>query len=324
MSIGKQLPFVPRKFDPFLGGEWIGNAVSYGFYRKGQAPGIRGPSETEILEDLGIISRYWKLIRVYGSDDDSERLLKVIEHNNIPVKVMLGVWLENESSDRGRRKENLKEAEKGIELGNRYPGIITAINVGNETQIPWSAHRMKQKSLLNYIRMVRSNTDQPVTTADDYNFWNKEGSKEIADEIDFIVTHIYALWNGKSLDEALDWMDRIYYQEVKAMHPNKEIIIGETGWATDYDRAKTGPGQQASLIKGEVSGEAQGKYLVQHYDWVMKNRITTFLFEAFDEPWKGGGDSTGPHEVEKNWGVFYENRRPKESFSQLLDHLKRT
>jgi len=321
MSNSKQDPFILRKYDSFIGSEWIGNAVSYGFYRKGQAPGIKGPSETEILEDLGIISRYWKFIRVYGSDDDSERLLKVIERNNIPVKVMLGVWLENESSDRGRKKENLKEAEKGIELGNKYPGIITAINVGNETQISWSAHRMKQESLLNYVRMVRSNTDLPVTTADDYNFWNKEGSKEIAGEIDFIVTHIYALWNGKSLDEAIDWVDRVYFREIKAMHPDKDIVIGETGWATDYERTKTGPGQQASLINGEVSIEAQAKYLARHYDWVMKNRITTFLFEAFDEPWKGGGDDTGPHEVEKNWGVFYENRQPKESFSKFLKYL---
>ena len=321
MSNSKQDPFIPRKFDPFFGSEWIGNAVSYGFYRKGQAPGMKGPSEKEILEDLNIISQYWRLIRLYGSDGDSERVLKVIRDHKIPIKVMLGVWLENETKNRGRKKENLREARKGIELGNRYSDIVAAINVGNETRISWSHHRMQQHTLLNYIRIVRNNTDLPVTTADDYNYWNKTDSKEIADEIDFIVTHIYALWNGKTLEEAFEWMERIYFHEVKAMHPDKEIIIGETGWATDYDRSKTGPGQQASLIKGEVSDEAQGKYLVQHYEWVDKNRVTTFLFEAFDEPWKGGGDATGPHEVEKHWGVFYENRRPKESFQKLLIHL---
>ena len=324
MSNSKQDPFVPRKFDSFFGSEWIGNAVSYGFYRKGQAPGMKGPAEQEILDDLNIISQHWKLIRLYGSDMDSERVLKVIKENNIPVRVMLGVWLENETDDPERRKENAGEADKAIELANEYPGIVTSINVGNETRVFWSQHRIEQHILIDYIRRVRNKTSVPVTTADDYSYWLSPESREVADETDFIVAHIYSLWNGKTLDDAIEWMDRIYFRELKVLYPGKEIVIGEAGWATDFDRSKTGPGQQADLIKGEVSMEAQGDYLIQLNDWVNKSRVTTFLFEAFDEPWKGGGDSTGPHEVEKNWGVFYENRKPKESFSKLLNHLKRT
>jgi hypothetical protein len=38
----------------------------------------------------------------------------------------------------------------------------------------------------------------------------------------------------------------------------------------------------------------------------------TFVFEAFDEPWKGSPD---PHEPEKHWGLFYENRNPKMALS---------
>lgn len=324
MSNSKQDPFVTRKFDPFFGSEWIGNAVSYGFYRKGQAPGMKGPAEKEILEDLNIISKYWKLIRIYGSDKDSERVLNLIKEHSIPVKVMLGVWLENETGDPERREENIREVNTGIKLANKYTGIIAVISVGNETRVSWSQHKMEQHILIDYIRRARNNTSVPVTTADDYSFWLSPESREVADETDFIVAHIYALWNGKALGEAIDWMDGVYFRELKVMHPDKEIVIGEAGWATDYEKSKTGPGQQASLIRGEVNMEAQAKYLEQHYNWVMKNRITTFLFEAFDEPWKGGGDATGPHEVEKHWGVFYENRQPKESFSKLLHHLKRS
>ena len=102
----------------------------------------------------------------------------------------------------------------------------------------------------------------PITVADDYNYWNKPESKQVADEIDFIVAHIYALWNGKTLDNAIEWMDSVYFKQVKAMHPNKEIAIGETGWATNYNPNKTGPGEQGSLIKGEVSISAQEEYLL--------------------------------------------------------------
>ena len=116
-------------------------------------------------------------------------------------------------------------------------------------------------------------------------------------------------------------MDTIYFQEVKTMHPDKEIAIGETGWATNYDPHKLGPGEQGTLIKGAVSVEAQEKYLIQLNNWLNKKQITTFLFEAFDEPWKGGGESAGPNEVEKHWGVYYENRTPKESFSKYLKEI---
>ena len=43
----RQEPFITREFDPYLNGKWIGKAISYGFYRKGQAPGIKGPSESK-------------------------------------------------------------------------------------------------------------------------------------------------------------------------------------------------------------------------------------------------------------------------------------
>ena len=32
------------------------------------------------------------------------------------------------------------------------------------------------------------------------------------------------------------------------------------------------------------------------------------MFEAFDEPWKGGNN---PLEAEKNWGIFKVDRTPK-------------
>jgi exo-beta-1,3-glucanase (GH17 family) len=318
LIIERQDPFITREFDPYLNGKWIGNAISYGCYRKGQAPGLKGPSESEILQDLKIILNHWNLIRVYGSDKDSERILKVIRKNNLPIKVMLGVWLENETKFPKRKPENIKQVLNAIKLGNEYSDIISAINVGNETQVFWSAHKMETASLINYLRTVRNNTSVPVTTADDYNFWNKPISKPVASEVDFIVVHVYPLWNGKALENSIEWMSNIFFNEIKKFHPDKTLVLGEIGWATDYDATKMGEGQQGSLIKGEVSLAAQEKFLLKLSEWLDENQVTTFLFEAFDEPWKGGGETSGPNEIEKNWGVFYENRTPKESFKNYL------
>lgn len=303
-------PFSLRPFHPYIGDDWIGNAAAYGCYRRGQAPGVEGPDRRQILEDLQIISKYWHLIRVYNADDDTENILKVIRKHKLPVKMMLGVWLANEEDHSEVQASNIRNTLRSIELANEYNDIVIAVNVGNETQVFWSAHRMNPDNLIRYIRAVRNHVNVPVTTADDYNFWNKPESRAVAAEVDFITTHMHPVWNGKQVEESFEWAGEIY-DGLSEFHPGREFIIGEIGWATDYNADKTGDGQQGALIKGEMSAAAQARYLKLHHEWVNEKRIPTFIFEVFDEPWKGGGVDTPPHEVEKHWGVFDENRRPK-------------
>jgi glucosylceramidase len=309
----------PFKLRPFYPGEKT-QAISYGPYRKGQAPGVKGPSEAQILEDLNILKAHWELIRIYGADADAKRILQVIEDYQLPIRVMQGVWLENETNNPEKKAANKEQVENAIILANRYPQIIAGITVGNESQVFWSWHRMDMQDLIRHIRTVRHFTKAPVSTADDFNFWNKPESKAVADEIDFIVTHIYPLWNGKTLKNAITWLDSTYRLDVKKMHPNKHIVLGEIGWATRYDPTKKGDGQQGTLIKGKVGYEAQTQFLKELTAWSEKNKMTTFYFEAFDEPWKGGGEASGPDEVEKHWGLYYENRLPKPSFSSFLEN----
>ena len=318
----KENPFQPRQFNPYLNDQWIGNAISYGCYREGQEPGKKGPTKAEILEDLNIISKYWNLIRVYNADDDAERVLEVIVENKLPIKMMLGIWLSNEVKHPEQKAGNITNVLRGIELANRFKDVIVGVNVGNEAQVFWSWHKMNMDNQIRYVRAIRNNTTVPVTIADDYNFWNKPEATRMAAELDFIVTHIYPLWNGKTLDTAIPWMDSTF-KDIQRRYPEKQIVLGETGWATTYNPEKTGDGEQGSLIKGDVGLEAQATYLKLHNEWVNANKITTFLFEAFDEPWKGGGASSPPNEVEKHWGVFYENRTPKESFQQYLEHMQK-
>ncbi len=310
-------PFRIRQFNPKLDGKWIGKAVSYGFYRKGQAPGVQGPSKEEILQDLKIIGNHWNLIRVYNADEDTRKILEVIRDNNLPIKVMLGIWLDNEEERPQIKASNIANLLKGIELTNAFPNQIMAVNVGNETQVFWSGHRLDTQTLIRYIRILRSSTSVPVTTADDYNYWNKPPSVSLANELDFITLHAYPLWNGLTLETAFSWLDNTL-AEVQAIHPHNTLILGEIGWATNYDSLKKGEGQQGTLIKGEVGLAAQERFLTLLDSWINSRKVCTFLFEAFDEPWKGGGESSPPNEIEKNWGVYYENRLPKQSFTNYL------
>ena len=42
--------------------------------------------------------------------------------------------------------------------------------------------------------------------------------------------------------------------------------------------------------------------------WLRASGNTAFLFEAFDENWKGSSD---PADVEKHWGLHRADRTPK-------------
>ncbi len=313
----REEPFVTRPFVPYPVEVLNGRAVAYGCFREGQAPWGPLPGREEIQEDLTIISRYWQLIRVYNADSVTELMLSVIREKQLPIRVVLGVWLEGEQDRPEQKKLNIINTLYCLKLAQQYPELIVAISVGNETRVDWATHTMEQSNLIRYIRAVRSVVTTPVTTADDYNYWNKPESREVAAEVDFIFTHAHPLWNGKQLDNSIEWLNQTL-EEVQNLHPTHKLVLGETGWATRYNSGKVGPGEQGTLMKGEVSLNAQAEFLIRLDEWVDSSGITTFIFEAFDEPWKGGGADSGPNEVEQNWGVFYETRQPKESFEQFL------
>ena len=292
-----------KSLNLFINGNWIGAGVAYGPFRDGQAPGGKSPSVEELTEDLHIISERWKWIRVYGSGRITSDILKIINKEQLDIKVMLGAWISKEENNPDAKGNNQKEIDEAIKLANNFPDIVNSINIGNETMIYWSDHRVDINTMLGYINYTSERTDVPVTTADDLGFWVSEESKLIAESCDFIVLHIHPLWGGKKIDQALNWVKEIYAQ-VKSLHPNKQIVIGETGWAT----TKHNEGLQHQLIKGLPNEENQMTYYNQFRNWAIEHKIPHHFFEVFDEKWKGGEH---PNEVEKHWGLYYSNRKAK-------------
>jgi exo-beta-1,3-glucanase (GH17 family) len=291
-------PVVARSFHPFSGERWIGNAICYGPHRDGQRPGGPTPSAAELREDLHLMLPHWNLLRIYGAAGFAETLLTVIREDGLDMKVMLGAWIAPDSAAANRR-----EVATAIRLANRFPGIVLAVSVGNETQVHWSAHRCPLDTLVTYVRQVRAGVDVPVTVADDFDFWNDPQSLALAGEIDFVTMHAHPLWNGMQLEDALAWLQD-QTAAVQALHRGRTIVIGETGWATSvHDH-----GEQAELIKGRVGEIEQKRYHDAVRTWADAARQTLFFFEAFDENWKGGEH---PAEVEKHWGLFRADRTPK-------------
>jgi exo-beta-1,3-glucanase (GH17 family) len=143
----------------------------------------------------------------------------------------------------------------------------------------------------------------PVTTGDDFNYWNKARSRGVAAEVDFVLVHLHPLWNGATREGALAWVTA-NLDSVRARQPDRDVVIGETGWATRRNDA----GDQGRLMKGALGEAEQAAYRREVSAWADSARVPTFFFEAFDENWKGGPD---PADVEKHWGLFRADRTPK-------------
>ena len=287
-----------RLFAPSWKGKPIVAGISYGPYRLGQAPGGPDPSDAQVREDLHIISKHWNMLRVYGSRGPTESILRVIRDDNLPIVVVVGAWIAPDDP-----KSNDAEVDAAIRLANTYVAEVAAVSVGNETQVSWSGHRSPPEPLIKHLRRVRKAIQQPVTTADDYNFWNKPESQAVASEVDFVMLHAYAMWNQQTLEAAVPWTAEVV-ASIKAHHPSHQIVLAETGWATDLNPE----GNETQHIHAPAGEDEQAKFYARFTTWAAQAQQPYFYFSAFDEPWKG---SDNPREVEKHWGLFREDRSPK-------------
>lgn len=302
-------PFVTRPVS--LDGRRPG--IAYGPHRDAQRPGGPSPTRDELREDLHLLAKQWPVIRLYGSAEFASQVIELIRGDHLPLGVLLGVSIVTEArTDSGGRvferlpgavAANRREIEAGVKLAKRYRSIVRALVVGNETQVYWSAGRVPQAQIVAAIREVRAQVPQPVTTGDDFAFWESRDSRAVADEVDFVTVHLHPLWNGCQLDTALAWLEH-RYDAVVAAHPGKTVVIGETGWAT----RRNDEGDQGKLMKGAVGEAEQARYLADLTRWLAGSRVPAIVFEAFDENWKGGPD---PADVEKHWGLYRADRIPK-------------
>jgi exo-beta-1,3-glucanase (GH17 family) len=290
-----------------------GNAICYSGYREGQSPDLRRyPSAAQIREDLHLLARHWQLLRLYDCSPHAERVLQVIREDRLPLRVLLGAWLGAEMNNFGcpwggtypeeqleaNRSENRAELERLVALARQHEDTVFAVAVGNECTVDWTDHVVPVPQLIDYVRWVKQRLRQPVTFCENYVPWQHK-LQALAHELDFLSLHTYPVWEYKHIHEALDYTKQ-NVAAVARMFPGKPIAITEAGWCT----ASNGRGMNAEHAVQEL----QAVYLQDLMDWTRAEGLLCFVFEAFDEPWKG---STDPPEPEKHWGLFTVDRRPK-------------
>ncbi len=294
-------------------------AICYSGFREGQQPGAVNPSYNQVKEDLLILQKHWQYIRLYDCDKHAETVLEVIQNENINLKVMLGAYIVGEMNNFGcpwggtysedvltaNKEKNFNLINKLIGFANKYSDIIIALSAGNEACVDWTDHYVPEKSVINYVRMIKAGAKQPVTFCENYVPWITS-LKNLAAEVDFISIHTYPVWEYKNIHESLDYTIQ-NYSAVADMYPDKIVVITEAGWATNSNGRGIHP--------NNAGEENQKIYFNDLMGWSEKEGIFIFVFEAFDEPWKG---SSEPLEPEKHWGLYKVDRTPKLAMKKLL------
>lgn len=294
--------------------EW-GRAICYSGYREGQSPkDCTYPTYDQIKEDMEIINGLgFKYIRMYDPIIYAEMTCQVIKDMGLGIKMMLGPGLESEVNNPGcpwmqtnfseeelkeRAKWNDGRIEELIRIANKYPDVINAVSVGNENTPSWGANNVPVERLIEFAKRLKAGTGKPVTFNEGAFEWAH--LKELVQYMDIISLHSYPLWYGNTVEEALE-VNKTWYKKIQDMYPDKPVLFSEVGWATDC-------ADFTQMKEGQANEENQKRYYDEFWAWADSEKIIAYMFEAFDEPWKGGNR---PNEAEKNWGIYKVDRTPK-------------
>ena len=256
------------------------DCVSYAPFRSGQTPwkSTIVISEAQIAEDLAQLAGVTRCIRTYSIENGLDKVPELA--SKVGLQVILGVWL-------GR--DPLKNAElihTATVLAGKYPAVISAMMVGSEVLL---RGEMKAPELCEIIRSVKAQVGIPLSYADVWEFWLRH--PDISKCVDFVTIHILPYWEDdpvRAEDAAAHAID--IRKKVALAFPDKEILIGETGWP---GRGRMRGGSRASRID-------QARYIAQVLERARKEKFRVNLFEAYDEPWKRQWEGT----IGSNWGLY--------------------
>lgn len=286
-------------------------AICYSGYRDGQSPATACPTKEQIREDLIILANEgYKYLRMYDPNEHARLVLEVIREEKLDMKCMVGIdslpendnpescagplfFTEEEKKQNALRND--EEIENLIALAEEYDDEILAVSIGNENTPSWGTRIISEDRLIRHADRLHDALNKPVTFCEGAPEW--PSLQRLGEHLDIISVHSYPMHAGVLLEDALE-VNKQHYKEVKEAFPDKEVIFTEVGWTVK---------ESSHMVPGQGSVENQKTYITELNEWLEKEQITAFLFEAFDETWK----ADSPEKGECNWGLHYMDRTRK-------------
>src|SRR5437667_8071293 len=254
--------------------------VSYAPFRGQQSPldPTTHIQADQIEEDLTQLAKITECVRTYSIENGLDQVPAVAA--KVGLKVIQGIWLGS------NRLKNLAQISTVVRLTKEYPGVITAVVVGNEVLL---RGEMTTSDLAATIRSVKSQVSVPITYADVWEYWLR--NREIYEAVDFVTIHILPYWEDFPIRAkyAAAHVDAIR-QQMAVAFPDKEILIGETGWPS------AGRMREGAL----PSRTNQARVVSEILGLAKQENFRVNLIEAYDQPWKRRLEGT----VGGYWGLI--------------------
>ena len=239
-------------------------------------------SKQQIYDDVTMLENFTNKLRTYATLE-ANAVLEATPDSNMPID--LGLWIS------GDHEQNHLEIKRAIKLLEKYPNRINSVIVGNEVLLRAD---LDEVELFAYVDFMRQFTKKPITVAETWDVW--ERVPDLAKHVDFLTIHILPYWEKIPIDRFNEFIIE-KYSLVEKIHPNKKIVIGETGWPSHgYNNRSAVPSlkNQAMAIRGFVN-------LANEHGWHYN------IIEAFDQQWKGYDEGN----VGQYWGIFTSDRALK-------------
>jgi len=259
----------------------------------------------DYVNDFDHLRPTTKLIRVYSTSDcETLKWLMPALEKAQDFKVFIGLWpddpekfeLEIEALQEFVNQENVKFIE-GFIVGSEalYRKSLTAENVVKNIK------RIKDEVLPG----MKLGVELPVGYADTWNLWIQDLAKPVIEACDIAFFNAFSYWQGQTRENmTASFFDDVF--QAKAVIESVRGVdfpcyIGETGWA-----AGGGKPFEAAEPTVEVASQFWQEAICGMRAW----GFPMLIFQAFDDDSK---EVEKENEVERHWGVFYQegNREAK-------------
>lgn len=263
-------------------------------------------STEEYESDFSVLESQSKIVKTYAVSDCNTLQNLGPAAEEAGFQVMFGIW-PNDDAHFDEEKQALKDY-----LPNISVDTVKVFTVGSEAlyREDLTADELAEK--INDIKDTlkdikdkngKSYSSVQVGTVDSWNVLVDGGAKPAIDAADFVFANAFSYWQGQtSKNASYSFFDDIM-QALQTIQTAKgtdiDFWVGETGWPTEG----------TNFESADPTLENAKNYWQNAICAIRGWGVNVAVFEAFDEEWKP--NTSGTSDVEKHWGVFDENNKPK-------------